>query len=127
MCNAIEDTGNLPFLTAIFQAHDLAHFSLKFKSIRCLYLYLFIYLFTHYRIKEQLGCGQFATVHHGVWRNQDEHDSFKDVAVKCLKGEANEEERIKFLQEAAIMGQFDHPNILQMLALSYDEDTKVFP
>ena len=31
-CNAIEDTGNLPFLTAIFQAHDLAHVSLKFKK-----------------------------------------------------------------------------------------------
>ena len=63
-----------------------------------------------------------------MWRCPKEHDShsFKDVAVKCLKGEASEEERIKFLQEAAIMGQFEHPNILQMLALSYDEHMKVF-
>ena len=82
--------------------------------------------FSYCRIKEQLGCGQFATVHHGVWRNPKEHVSFKDVAVKCLKGEASDEERIKFLQEAAIMGQFEHPNILQMLALSYDKDLKVF-
>ena len=61
-----------------------------------------------------------------MWKSPKLHDSFKDVAVKCLKGEASEEERIKFLQEAAIMGQFEHPNILQMLALSYDEDMKVF-
>ena len=46
--------------------------------------------------------------------------------MKCLKGGASEEERIKFLQEAAIMGQFEHPNILQILALTYDENLKVF-
>ena len=89
-------------------------------------MYTAICPFSYNRIKEQLGCGQFATVHHGVWRNPEEPDSFKDVAIKYLKDEASEEERIKFLQEAAIMGQFGHPNILQMLALSYDEDLKVF-
>ena len=78
-----------------------------------------------YRIKEQLGSGQFATVNRGVWRNPGGDDLAKDVAVKCLKGETSEEERIRFLQEAAIMGQFEHPNILQILATSYDEDMKV--
>ena len=36
------------------------------------------------------------------------------VAVKALKREATELSRIKFLQEAAIMGQFYHPNIVRL-------------
>ena len=73
-----------------------------------------------------MGSGQFATVHRGVWRNPDDGSSpFKRVAVKCLKGGANEEQQICFLREAAIMGQFEHLNILQILAITYDEDMKV--
>ena len=37
-----------------------------------------------------------------------------DVAVKTLKVEASEEQRVKFLQEAAINGQFHHPNIVKL-------------
>ncbi len=36
------------------------------------------------------------------------------VALKTVKQEASEGERIKFLQEAAIMGQFRHPNIIEI-------------
>ena len=36
------------------------------------------------------------------------------VAVKALNREASEGEKIKFLQEAAIMGQFIHPNIVKL-------------
>ena len=57
--------------------------------------------------------------------DQEGNDSIKDVAVKCLKGGASDQERISFLQEAVIMGQFDHPNILQILAIAYSEDLKV--
>ena len=37
-----------------------------------------------------------------------------DVAVKMLHPTATETDRIKFLQEAAIMGQFHHPNIVML-------------
>ncbi len=37
-----------------------------------------------------------------------------EVAVKTLKEGAGEEERVKFLQEAAIMGQFKDPNVVTM-------------
>ena len=37
-----------------------------------------------------------------------------DVAIKTLKAESSEEEKIKFLQEAAIMGQFHHANIVTL-------------
>ena len=36
------------------------------------------------------------------------------VAVKALKSGASETDRVKFLQEAAIMGQFYHPNIVRL-------------
>ena len=34
------------------------------------------------------------------------------MAVKTLKEGSGEEDRVKFLQEAAIMGQFKHPNVV---------------
>ena len=37
-----------------------------------------------------------------------------EVAVKTLKEGAREEDRVKFLQEAAIMGQFKHFNVVNM-------------
>lgn len=39
-----------------------------------------------------------------------------EVAVKTLK-QASKQDRIKFLQEAAIMGQFRHPNIVTLYGL----------
>ena len=44
-----------------------------------------------------------------------------EVAVKTMEEGAGEEERVKFLQEAAIMGQFrNHPNIVQILGIILD-------
>ena len=37
-----------------------------------------------------------------------------EIAVKMLKPNTTEEDRVKFLQEAAIMGQFNHPNIVKL-------------
>ena len=40
-----------------------------------------------------------------------------EVAVKTLKRGSSEEDTVRFLQEAAIMGQFRHPNIVQLLGV----------
>lgn len=40
-----------------------------------------------------------------------------DVAVKTLSEKATEAEKILFLQEAVIMGQFLHPNIVQLYGI----------
>ena len=40
-----------------------------------------------------------------------------DVAVKTLKSAATEDDRVSFLQEAAIMGQFRHPNIVTLMGV----------
>ena len=37
-----------------------------------------------------------------------------EVAVKTLKEGALEKEKVQFLQEAAIIGQFHHPNIVKL-------------
>ena len=40
-----------------------------------------------------------------------------DVAVKQLRPGAPEEDKIKFLQEAAINGQFKHPNVVKLMGV----------
>ena len=37
-----------------------------------------------------------------------------EVAIKTLKPGSNEMDQVKFLQEAAIMGQFKHPNVIKL-------------
>ena len=43
-----------------------------------------------------------------------------DVAVKTLKESSSEEDKVKFLQEAAIMAQFRHPNVVTMYGVVKD-------
>ena len=38
------------------------------------------------------------------------------MAVKTIQG-SNEEEKVKFLQEAAIMGQFRHPSVVKLMGV----------
>ena len=62
-------------------------------------------------------------MHRGVWCRRgvgSEQLVVEEVAVKTLEGGAGEEDRVKFLQEAAIMGQFDHPNIIKLLGITFD-------
>ena len=61
-----------------------------------------------------LGSGQFGSVEEGVWRV--ENRSIK-VALKTLNQSSTAEDRMKFLREAAIMGQFRHPNIILLYGM----------
>ncbi len=58
-----------------------------------------------------MGAGQFGNVYSALWCFS--HHKLK-VAVKILRPNASEEDKVKFLQEAAIMGQFKHPNVVEM-------------
>ena len=40
-----------------------------------------------------------------------------EVAVKTLQPGSSEEDTIRFLQEAAINGQFRHPNIVKLMGV----------
>jgi len=50
-------------------------------------------------------------VNRGKWQSEMGQ---LDVAIKMLKGGTSEADRVKFLQEAAINGQFRHPNVVQL-------------
>ena len=65
-----------------------------------------------FRLGNTLGSGQFGIVYKGVWISATRGNL--EVAVKTLKEGSGEEDRVKFLQEAAIMGQFKHPNVVEM-------------
>ena len=63
-----------------------------------------------HRIMKRIGSGHFGTVSKGVWYCGEAQ---KEVAVKMVKT-TTEQERIKLLQEAAIMGQFAHNNVVRL-------------
>lgn len=71
------------------------------------------------RLSSELGCGEFGVVRRGVWSEGREK---KEVAVKSLADDTTEEKRIQFLQEAAIMGQFKHPNVITLHGVLLDRD-----
>ena len=50
----------------------------------------------------------------GVWQSPV---GAMEAAVKQLQPGASEEEKVKFLQEAAINGQFRHPNVVKLMGV----------
>ncbi len=58
-----------------------------------------------------LGSGHFGVVMKGTWESPG---GTIPVAIKTANSDTSEDEQLKFLQEAAIMGQFRHPNIVQL-------------
>ena len=78
----------------------------------------------HYRASQQLGSGQFGTVKRGTWYRQS--DEVLEVALKAQNSsqdESNDPGRIKLLQEAAIMVQFSHPNVLKLYGVARHIDS----
>lgn len=65
-----------------------------------------------YRLMKRIGSGHFGTVSKGVWYGGGVSEPV-DVAIKTVKN-TTELEKIKLLQEAAIMGQFAHTNVVRL-------------
>ena len=68
----------------------------------------------------ELGSGNFGIVHKAEWTKSN--GKIVEVAVKTLKPGANEKEKVKFLQEAAIMGQFTHANVVKLYGIVHDPE-----
>ena len=62
--------------------------------------------------------GDFVEVSIGLWKGKTKD---LDVVVKSLVNDGTQEEKIKLLKEAVIMGQFHHPNILQLYGIINEE------
>lgn len=86
-----------------------------------------------YSLGDVLGSGQFGTVVKGEWHKKEkegeeeeereanekeeegkEKEEVVEVAVKTLKESSSSMRIIKFLREAALMGQFNHPNVVSL-------------
>ena len=72
------------------------------------------------RILELLGSGQFGSVSRGTWKSPKR---VIEVAVKTLVTKDKNISRVKLLQEAAIMGQFFHPNVIKLLGVVTKKDS----
>ena len=60
---------------------------------------------------EQVGSGEFGQICQAEWSVSG---ATKEVAIKTLRAGSSEEEKVRFLQEAAIMGQFSHPCVVRL-------------
>ena len=68
-----------------------------------------------FRTKSALGHGQFGGVHKGKWKSpKGEYE----VAIKVLDPtKSQNDDKVKFLQEAALMAQFKHPNVILLYGI----------
>ena len=62
-------------------------------------------------LQESLGEGEFGTVYKGVWASSPQGPL--QVAVKSLHSQ-EKDNKYKLLKEAAILGQFNHPNVVRL-------------
>ena len=69
---------------------------------------------TIHRIAEEIGAGQFGRIYKGRWQSGQ---IITEVAIKVPSETYDAENEIKLLQEAAIMGQFQHPNVLTLYGM----------
>ena len=72
---------------------------------------LVLYKFNIFRTDKLLGSGEFGNVYEAKWSISG---TTKGVAVKTLKPGSSENDRVRFLQEAAITGQFSHPYVVKL-------------
>ena len=66
---------------------------------------------TVHRTFEELGSGEFGVVTRGLLSSAT---GDVEVAVKTLNINASVKDKLRFLQEAAIMCQFDHQNVIKL-------------
>ena len=71
----------------------------------------------------EVGRGGMASIHHVVDRNLLRHSAMKVLAPELAREESH---RLRFLEEAQITGQLDHPNIVPVHELGVDEEGALY-
>ena len=69
---------------------------------------------------EFLGKGEFGEVSRGILKSSK--GDVIEVAVKTLVTSEKSTFRVRLLQEAAIMGQFFHPNVIKLIGVTTKKD-----
>ena len=70
----------------------------------------------------ELGHGNFGMVMKGEAKDIAPDQPSTLVAIKYLKEGSNSDARDNFIQEAVVVNQFDHPNILKLLGVCFDQE-----
>ena len=70
----------------------------------------------------ELGYGEFGMVSLATWT---EGDVTHEVAIKTLNSQASETDKIRFFQEATIMGQFLHENVIRLYGMIRDDPAMI--
>jgi len=73
-----------------------------------------------FRTLQKLGSGEFGVVHLGTWTDGSADPI--QVAVKTLNSECSQSDRVKFLREAAIMGQFKDNHIVELYGVVMENE-----
>ncbi|XP_065899848.1 ephrin type-B receptor 1-B-like [Dysidea avara] len=73
------------------------------------------------RTLQKLGSGEFGVVHLGTWTDGSADPI--QVAVKTLNSKCSESDRVKFLREAAIMGQFKNNHIVELYGVVTEKES----
>ena len=76
-----------------------------------------------HRISDKLGSGEFGDVASGYWKSADYS---LEVALKTLSGKQSLDGRKRLLQEAAIMSQFKHPNVVKLYGVVCDDEKVLY-
>lgn len=80
-------------------------------------------LLDRFESRGEIGRGGMATVYHVVDRNLLRHSAMKVLAPELARQESY---RLRFLEEAQIGGQLDHPNIVPVHELGSDDDGALY-
>ena len=72
---------------------------------------------------EHFGCGEFGIVTHGFLSNVT--DSNVEISVKNLSTDTTDKDKLRFLQEAAIMCQFDHENVIKLYGVVTEDPAMI--
>jgi serine/threonine protein kinase len=88
---------------------------------------LFYIIICIHRMADVMGSGHFGVVFKGEWAAAPgvEGERNINVAVKILKTGTAKKNKVKFLQEAAIIGQFSHPNVVKLLGVVIGEQVRI--
>uniref|UniRef100_A0A914C3G4 receptor protein-tyrosine kinase n=1 Tax=Acrobeloides nanus TaxID=290746 RepID=A0A914C3G4_9BILA len=72
--------------------------------------------------QSRLGKGSFGEVFEGIAILKDGSGKSAKVAIKTLRPGNSQVDRIKFIKEAILMNNFDHPNIVKLLGVSFADE-----
>ncbi|BFZ12179.1 hypothetical protein BsWGS_15218 [Bradybaena similaris] len=75
----------------------------------------------HIKLVSPLGQGAFGEVYYGLMSNVPMIDGDLAVAVKTLPPVCTEQTEMDFLMEAVIVSKFNHPNIVKLIGVCFEQ------